>query len=304
MSVAASHKKLTVKINGPDYGWTEEYALGEIDFDAADTVAKKLLDARSRLFHSSVSIVHAVMTDAAVKRASRIANNYNAIPVLLDAEADLTVQAVVNNDGVGMLVRFETANGEHSTRLLRGIRDSWVSDNKLVLVQPALAITDVSIGLSQFTVAGAHTLRFPPGGTFAVAGSTANDGAYTVANSEVVAGSTVITVNEVIADATVDGDVTGGETSAALDPYPVGGPYLGATDPPTYAVDPTLDAACDVVANFLSLVRDYTYLVQPTFDLDFPYDLISYTQYEYLRISSRRNGKRFANTRGAQPAWS
>lgn len=68
------------------------------------------------------------------------------------------------------------------------------------------AITAVSVANSTLTVAGNQTASFPIGMTFAVLGSTGNNGTYTV-RSAVFGTATVITVLEAVLDATVDGTI-------------------------------------------------------------------------------------------------
>lgn len=65
-------------------------------------------------------------------------------------------------------------------------------------------ITAASPTLSTFTIAGNHASEFPPGMSFEVTGSTANDGSYTVA-SATYGVATVITVLDPVASAVAGG---------------------------------------------------------------------------------------------------
>lgn len=67
-------------------------------------------------------------------------------------------------------------------------------------------ITGVDQGTKTFTIAESVAHLFIDGKTFAVSGSTGNDGTYTI-NGDAT-GTTSIIVDEAIADATVDGAIT------------------------------------------------------------------------------------------------
>ena len=103
------------------------------------------------------------------------------------------------NDADSQIVFFD-AGRNHTAKL---------KELELFLVDTlgsTVAITAVSIANKTFTVATDLTASFPAGKSFAMDGSTANDGLYTVVSS-VFGAATVITVVQDIADATVDGSL-------------------------------------------------------------------------------------------------
>lgn len=67
------------------------------------------------------------------------------------------------------------------------------------------AITGVNQGTKTFTIAEDVAFRFIDGNTFAISGSTGNDGIYTI-NGDAT-GTTSIVVDEAIPDATGDGNI-------------------------------------------------------------------------------------------------
>lgn len=132
MGLAATYLELTVKMNGRTWGIQEKYPLKAQGYEAAETQALELITARERLMAYSVEIVHAVISDKATRGDSMIVNGYGAEGERLDDEEYWNVDAPLNDPDVGLRVNFATAEGQNSQRIFRGIRDSWVSDEKIV----------------------------------------------------------------------------------------------------------------------------------------------------------------------------
>lgn len=125
-----TYTELKIFYNGADFGFSEIYALRAAGFTASESAALTLIDARRRLLASGINIVHAVLSDKATKGDSLVVQGYTSGNILLDAEDTAGTDDVMNDPQVGLLMRFDTGDGKFANRLIRGIRDSWVEDNK------------------------------------------------------------------------------------------------------------------------------------------------------------------------------
>ncbi len=91
------------------------------------------------------------------------------------------------------------------------------SNGKLEWIQVASwPITSVDTALERFVIANDYQTFFPVGATFAVRGSTGNNGTWTVSNVSYIGGSniTVITVTGNVTNATADGYIAWVSTAA------------------------------------------------------------------------------------------
>lgn len=212
-----TYQTLKIWINGPDYGWSEEYNLKTTNYTDSEAAALTLIKARARLLAANLSVANATITDKATKGDSLLVNGFDTGGIILDAETTFATDSLMNDPEVSLLYRFDTGGGHYINRHIRGLRDAWVADNALTV-----------------TVTGA---------------------------------------------------------------YAIGGPYL------TYATGGALDTSADVIANFISRLRDMTYLVTPSKDPLSPFTQTAFSYYQFRRISSRNVGKRFGNSKGRQPAF-
>jgi hypothetical protein len=109
-------------------------------------------------------------------------------------------------------------------------------DKASIIIQDVTTVAEAITGVDQtggagtnfFTVAGDLTAKFVTGITFAISGSTGNDGTFTVVSS-VFGTSTDIVVAEVIADVTVDGNVDYSANYAIYEADAIGEGYNGIT---------------------------------------------------------------------------
>lgn len=111
--------------------------------------------------------------------------------------------------------------------------DSTLTGDKAVAAVGGAAVTAYAIGAANVapTNTFVHTgvdvlLKFPPGSTFTVTGSTGNDGTYTV-KSVVFSTNTTIETVEDIADATADGDMNASDNVTSYESKHIGPGYNG-----------------------------------------------------------------------------
>lgn len=131
--------KLTMNINYKGGGWSETYFGGpDQPLQQFAAVLPQLITLRRHTLPSSAEIVHAKMSVTGNDRDSVPVNN-GVLPGfhIIDAENP----GVVDTTGVGVLVRYTTAAGKWATRILRGIPDEIITDNKLLgsITSPAWA---------------------------------------------------------------------------------------------------------------------------------------------------------------------
>ncbi len=118
-----------ISINGPVGGFTEVY---DFNFDAANvsyvrTQISSIATARAKLLAKNHAIVDVSLSAWSRTRDAYPPASYQATPELIGAE--MTNPEVCNNTGLGLLFRFNTGDGKFVNRLLRGVRDSLVTDN-------------------------------------------------------------------------------------------------------------------------------------------------------------------------------
>ncbi len=126
---------VTLKIDGEFGGWTEKYnLLPSYDLTAALPVAGLIATKRSRLLARRHTILDTVISMKAVRNDSRNPASYVASPVLIGAE--MTDPEETNETGSGLLFTFLTGDGKRTNRLIRGVRDSWITRNRNTLAAP------------------------------------------------------------------------------------------------------------------------------------------------------------------------
>lgn len=94
-------------------------------------------------------------------------------------------------------------------------------------------------------------------------------------------------------------------TFAFSAPYAIGGPYMNALNPPTDPVYAPGDASDNVYSNLMSIIRDYSVLLDPATKKPGlgSYTYSTFTSWAFRRVSSKDVGYRYANRKGRQAAW-
>lgn len=129
--------KLRVGINYFTNGWTEIYNLRTAVLATAKKMAGFICAARARILPVGFSIKRNPMLSLALqfKDGVPVFGQFASYTgeVLLDLddttpEADFVSTPICNNPNVGLLYRYDCANGQYAYRAVRGLRDSWVAD--------------------------------------------------------------------------------------------------------------------------------------------------------------------------------
>jgi len=162
-------------------GFVENYKIDTTDYDIAKQKLAKILTSRSAILAYAWGIVHATVSAKTVRGDSSIPQvdntrptpasgkycngplllNNNAIAVPAD-EVDLAVDAVCNDKEVALLFRFDTGTGKRVSRIVRAIRDSWVTNNLVQFggMTPSLPWTEPdTAALDTYSVALNNYLR-------------------------------------------------------------------------------------------------------------------------------------------------
>ncbi len=117
--------------------WVETYPMNTIaDVSVARTNLQTIATKRSRILARGHKIVRASVSRKAAARFTLPVGGYSTSPVLLGAE--MTDPEYANTSGVGLLFRFDTGDGKVSRRLLRGVRDTWITRNRNSIGAPTV----------------------------------------------------------------------------------------------------------------------------------------------------------------------
>lgn len=191
-----SHSKdtvaqLKIKIHGLNRSWTEKYCLGATSLTSGVALALQFIPFRQLILGANFQIYDAPvsMMDNAKQRKRTITS-----PVLglkTDTEVAATPSALepCNNPTVCLDVSYETLAGRWNTRQLRGIRDTWITNDALGFAPtiPTILVAgtddvagltkDVALGnflyaISSFTSL-AYTTNTTPSGSVELANWTA-----------------------------------------------------------------------------------------------------------------------------------
>ncbi len=123
---------VTLKIDGEYGGWSEKYNLKpDVDLTAALPIAGIIATKRARLLARRHSILDCVISMKAVRNDSRNPASYQSSPELIGSE--MTDPEETNETGSGLLYTFLTGDGRRTNRLIRGVRDSWITRNRTSL---------------------------------------------------------------------------------------------------------------------------------------------------------------------------
>lgn len=122
-------------ISGETSGWVENYPMNiQSDLTLARTNLATLATARARILAKGHKILRATVSNKEVRRDAVIASGYVYEPVIIGSEMDAPEET--NTSGVGLLFRFDTGDGRFSNRLIKGVRDSWITRNRFTLGTP------------------------------------------------------------------------------------------------------------------------------------------------------------------------
>ena len=146
---------LTMFLSYKGFGWSEKYMMAKnsaqdnaIPFTS--DIQAAALDGCNRRMHLcglGVTMVWARLTDSLFKKRSNAVLSGPLPAVALTAESPIEK---VNEIGDSLLFRFESSTGITRNLILRGLRDSWVTDedvtSSLVPAVPLLVATDTYTG--------------------------------------------------------------------------------------------------------------------------------------------------------------
>lgn len=121
-------------IDGQFGGFSESYKFRpDIDIISARTVLGNIIKARGRLLAKNHSILRGVVSQWSVNRDKHtpLGTSYSDYqPRLIGSEMAIEE---CNSTGTGLLYRFDSGVGKFANRLLRGVRDSWITANASTL---------------------------------------------------------------------------------------------------------------------------------------------------------------------------
>ena len=134
-------------------GFSETYVIDKDNYADAEPLAQQIVTARAALMPLSCTMDWARLSKESVQRDSRalIVGSYNSgtllSPVTTDIDTEVALEAS-NNVSSGLMYRFDGADGEWSNRLIRCVRDSWITAQWIAVVAsttPAKADVPVAI---------------------------------------------------------------------------------------------------------------------------------------------------------------
>lgn len=108
------------------YGFSESYPLATPDRGYAKADAALICSNRALLLADGMSIVNSVISNSDTVRDSMLPAAHLIDPLELDTEDGEGVEEC-NRMNEGYLIRLYTNEGKWITRLIRGLRDSWIS---------------------------------------------------------------------------------------------------------------------------------------------------------------------------------
>lgn len=123
---------LKLKFGGPSARWTEKLQMANDTPANIAQRATRLINARTRLLALNFYLESAIFSYQNVLRDGYPAVGTWIFGILIYddvAAATETVIAPCNNSESGFEYRFQASNGHFDLRLLRGIRDPWITGN-------------------------------------------------------------------------------------------------------------------------------------------------------------------------------
>lgn len=138
----------TMYFNYKGYGWSEKYPLlanaaasGAYNFSQVLSYFQDGVSRRAKLLGLGVNIVWARLTNSLTPHRSIAAISGPQAPILVDSESTV---GVINDIRDGYHFRLENASGFYGNRILRGLRDTWISDQDVqatTITTPPLDVT-------------------------------------------------------------------------------------------------------------------------------------------------------------------
>ena len=135
-------------------GFSETYIIDEDNYPDAEPKAQAIMNARAALMPLGCTMDWARISKESVNRDSRalIVGSFKAgtllSPVTADTDTETALEAS-NNVSSGLMYRFDGADGEWGNRLIRCVRDSWVTNQWIATVAATTpAKTDAPVALA------------------------------------------------------------------------------------------------------------------------------------------------------------
>lgn len=118
----------TIKVSDNDgRGWMESYVLKGSDYGQAWNSFVPVINYRAAILANSLFLSDWSVHNSYLLNDAHVGtDSISASPTLLDAETTAEDYNAIED---ALKVRLQTTDGKHSTRLIRGIRDSWIDED-------------------------------------------------------------------------------------------------------------------------------------------------------------------------------
>jgi len=127
--------KLALAIVGENRGFSESYFLTASTWDDAVLQGKHISQWRAALLGTDLSLAYSVVAKVGPDKVSKVVITTPIAGGLgvkfASADSWSVTSAKINSPGVGPRIRYETDDGFHAVRLVRGVPDGMVTEFKL-----------------------------------------------------------------------------------------------------------------------------------------------------------------------------
>lgn len=148
-------------VKGGGHGWCEKYHLGGLsNYVNARTAFLHIVLARTMILANDFVIHHARVSRLDVKRERKVVPGVPFSPLNTDTEAGSPPVITACNDVKSCIqISFETDTGAWNNRLIRGIRDAWVTGNTCVVtpsIPASVVLGDLVAGKTKEVALGSY----------------------------------------------------------------------------------------------------------------------------------------------------